>query len=51
MGWVSRVWALAARALKRKRKRKEFLPCAEALVALGYACAQLKNAWAAIEKI
>ena len=26
-------------------------PCAEALVALGHACAQLKNAWAAIEKM
>ena len=47
MGWVSG----REGALKRKRKRKEFLPCAEALVALGHACAQLKNAWAAIEKI
>ena len=26
-------------------------PCAEALVALGHACAQLKNAWVAIEKM
>lgn len=26
-------------------------PCAEALVALGHACAQLKNAWSAIEKM
>jgi hypothetical protein len=51
-----RVLPCATPAVARTRARFSCVwtrpnPCAEALVALGHACAQLKNAWAAIEKM
>ena len=51
-----RVLPCATPAVARARARFSCVwtrpnPCAEALVALGHACAQLKNAWAAIEKM